>query len=185
MDFIYHYDSPLGGITMAGEGNALTGLWFDGQAFFAGTLSSEHEERYLPVFEQTQRWLDIYFSGKAPDFTPPLKLRATQFRRTVWETLLAIPYGQTVTYGEIAHRVAAQTGVSHMSAQAVGGAVAHNAVSLIIPCHRVVGSGGRLTGYAGGLDRKRYLLQMEKAAPEFRDIRFFYPRPPVCIAKQD
>ncbi len=164
MDYTYHYDSPLGGIMMASDGVSLTGLWFDGQKYFASALSKCHEERFLPVFAETGRWLDIYFSGKAPDFTPDLCMRTTAFRKTVWEILLAIPYGHTLTYGEIARIIASQKGLPHMSAQAVGGAVGHNPISLVIPCHRVVGAGGSLTGYAGGIDIKARLLQMEGVA---------------------
>ena len=163
MDYIHHYDSPLGGITMASDGTALTGLWFDGQRYFAAHLSSDHEEKALPIFEQADQWLDIYFTGKAPDFTPPLHMRATPFQKAVWDILLTIPYGKTLTYGEIADRIAEQRGLSRMSAQAVGGAVGHNLISLIIPCHRVVGSNGSLTGYAGGIDRKMKLLTLEHA----------------------
>ena len=163
MEYTHHYDSPLGGITLAGDGEALTGLWFDGQKYFADSLESEHEERSLPVFEAAEQWLDIYFSGKAPAFTPPLNMKTTRFRRAVWEIMLTIPYGQTMTYGEIAERIAGEKGFARMSAQAVGGAVGHNAISLIIPCHRVVGADGSLTGYAGGLDRKLRLLTLEKA----------------------
>lgn len=163
MNYTTHYDSPLGGITLASDGKALTGLWFEGQKYFGSTLSADHEPGNLPVFEQTRKWLDIYFSGKAPDLTPPLYVRATPFRKAVWDILLTIPFGQTMTYGEIAHKIAAQKGLSHMSAQAVGGAVGHNPISLIIPCHRVVGADGNLTGYAGGTDKKLWLLSMEKA----------------------
>ena len=163
MDYIYRYQSPLGGITMASDGSGLTGLWFDRQQHFGSTLSTEHEEILLPVFEETSSWLDTYFSRKIPDFVPPLVLHAAPFRKAVWEILLTIPYGQTITYGEIAERIAAQTGSGNMSAQAIGGAVAHNPISLIIPCHRVIGAHNKLTGYAGGLDKKMYLLQMEQA----------------------
>ena len=163
MDFIHHYHSPLGGITLASDGEALTGLWFDSQKYFGSTLSVEYEENSLPVFEQTDAWLDIYFGGRAPDFTPQMNLRGTPFRRSVWEILLTVPFGQTITYGEIAERCAKQMGLPRMSAQAVGGAVGHNPVSLIIPCHRVVGADGKLTGYAGGLDKKMWLLKMEEA----------------------
>ena len=138
MTSVYHYHSPLGGITISGIGNELTGLWFDGQKYFGSTLPKEYEEQPLPVFEETKKWLDIYFSGKAPDFTPPLKMETTPFRKAVWELLLTIPFGQTLTYGGIAECVAKQMGLPHMSAQAVGGAVGHNPISLIIPCHRVV-----------------------------------------------
>ena len=163
MEYTHHYDSPLGGITLASDGEALTGLWFDGQKYFADCLADEHEERMLPVFEQTDRWLDIYFSGKAPDFTPPLNMKTTEFRKAVWEIMLAIPFGQTMTYGGIAEKIAEQRGIAGMSAQAVGGAVGHNSISLIIPCHRVVGSNGSLTGYAGGIDKKVKLLELEGA----------------------
>ena len=166
MDYIHHYDSPLGGITLASDGEALTGLWFDGQKYFGSTLSADHELKSLPVFEQTKKWLDIYFSGKKPDFTPPLSMGATAFRRTVWDILLTIPFGQTMTYKEIADRIAAQKGLAYMSAQAVGGAVGHNPISLIIPCHRVIGTDGSLTGYAGGTDKKLRLLTMEGAGSD-------------------
>ena len=163
MDYVSHCASPLGGVTLASDGRALTGLWFDGQKHFAETLSPDHEEKRLPVFEQAEQWLAVYFSGKEPDFTPELALRTTPFRKAVWEILLTIPYGQTMTYGEIAARLAAQRGLPRVSARAVGAAVGHNAISLIIPCHRVVGADGSLTGYAGGLDRKRRLLALEGA----------------------
>lgn len=161
MDYTHHYLSPLGGITMASDGHSLIGLWFDGQKCFADTLSDIHEEKMLPVFEQTDKWLDIYFSGKAPDFTPPIFMRTTEFRKIVWNIMLSIPYGQTMTYGEIAKIAAEQMGVPEMSAQAVGGAVGHNSISLIIPCHRVVGVKGSMTGYAGGVDKKIKLLELE------------------------
>ena len=165
MEYIHRYDSPLGGIMAASDGDAITGLWFEGQKYYADTLERDHEEKELPVFAQADHWLDIYFSGKAPDFTPPLKMKTTAFRKAVWEILLTIPYGQTVTYGEIAERLAKQRSGSGVSARAVGGAVGHNAISLIIPCHRVVGSDGNLTGYAGGIDKKAKLLTLEQAEP--------------------
>ena len=160
---IFHYHSPIGGITVSGNGRDITGVWFDGQKYFGATLPDQYEEKMTPVFEDTEKWLDLYFNGMEPDFTPPLSLETTPFRRAVWEILLAIPYGQTMTYGEIADRIAAQTGLAAMSAQAVGGAVGHNPISLIIPCHRVVGSDGGLTGYAGGIGKKEWLLKMEHA----------------------
>ena len=159
MDCIHYYDSPLGRIMMAGSGEALTGLWFAGQKYFAETLATGYTEKEIPVLSGTKRWLDLYFSGKVPDFTPPLEMRGSAFRRAVWEILLSIPYGRTVTYGEVAGRIAGRKG----AAQAVGGAVGHNPVSLIIPCHRVIGADGSLTGYAGGTDRKTCLLRMEQA----------------------
>lgn len=161
MDYISHYNSPLGGITLASDGEALTGLWFDGQKFFGDTLQPQCWEADLPVFQETRRWLDIYFSGRDPGFIPKLRLRGTPFRKAVWEILLTIPFGKTMTYGEIAARIASAKGLRKMSAQAVGGAVGHNPISLIIPCHRVLGAGGTLTGYAGSLDKKIRLLQLE------------------------
>lgn len=162
MDYTAHYDSPIGGLTMASDGVALTGLWFDGQKYFAQSLDENHEFRpCLPVFELTCRWLDIYFSGKDPAFTPPLVMRASEFRRSVWKQLLTIPYGRMVTYGDIALHVAAERGLNSISAQAVGNAIGHNSISLIIPCHRVIGANGSLTGYAAGIDKKRQLLQLE------------------------
>ena len=163
MEYIYHYKSPLGGITVASNGKAITGLWFDGQKYFADTLDKNHKESQLPVFEQAKEWLDIYFSGKSPDFTPQICMKTTEFRKTVWKIMLEIPYGKTTTYGEIAKKTAEAKGLAKMSAQAVGNAVGHNAISIIIPCHRVIGANGKLTGYAGGLDKKIKLLELEKA----------------------
>lgn len=163
MIYLSKYQSPLGGITLASNGQALTGLWFDGQKYFGDTLPKRYEEKELPVFQEAKRWLDMYFQGKEPDFTPPLSLETTPFRKRVWEVMLSIPYGQTMTYGEIADRIAKQGRNGKMSAQAVGGAVGHNSISLIIPCHRVVGTNGSLTGYAGGIDKKVKLLMLEQA----------------------
>ena len=158
MQYTYRYTSPLGGITLASDGEALTGLWFDGQKHFAATLDAEHTEKPVPIFDETVKWLDLYFAGAVPDFTPKLNPRGTSFQRAVWDVLLIIPYGQTTTYGEIAKALDCR------SAQAVGGAVGHNPISLIIPCHRVLGAGGSLTGYAGGIGKKRSLLEMEQTA---------------------
>ena len=149
MNYIQYYDSPLGKIVMSSDGNALTGLWFEGQKYFGST------------FRQTSEWLILYFSGRRPDCFPELDLKGTPFRRLIWELLLSIPYGQTATYGEIASAAAERLGRAHMSAQAVGTAVGHNPVSVIVPCHRVVGADGSLTGYAGGTERKKALLALE------------------------
>lgn len=173
MEYTAHYDSPLGGITLVGDGVALVGLWFDGQTHFADAPDPVRDEKPLKVFDQAKRWLDVYFCGKDPGFTPPLNLKGTPFRRAVWEILLTIPFGRTMTYGEIARILAGRNGLRRMSAQAVGGAVGHNPVSLIVPCHRVVGANGNLTGYGGGLDRKVRLLSLEGA-----DMNaFFLPTP--------
>lgn len=161
MDYIYHYQSFLGGITMASDGKHLIGLWFDGQKYFADSLRGPVQEQSLPVFKDTCRWLDTYFSGKNPGFTPPIAMRTTPFRKQVWDIMLQIPYGRMLTYGEIADKIAKKRGMKKMSAQAVGGAVGHNSISLIIPCHRVIGAGGNLTGYAGGIKTKIKLLNLE------------------------
>lgn len=165
MQYITHYQSPLGGITISSDGTALTGLWFDGQKYFASTLGVDYKEKDLSVFKEAKRWLDIYFSGREPAFTPPLSLNGSAFRMAVWQILQNIPYGQTITYGDIARQLAAQQGKAKMSAQAVGGAVGHNPISIIVPCHRVVGTGGSLTGYAGGIDKKVQLLELEGIDP--------------------
>lgn len=163
MTFTQHYDSPLGGILLAADAVGLTGLWFDGQKYFARGLSSEQEKRELPVLLEAKRWLDIYFTGKEPDFLPPLHPVGSAFRQLVWELLLQVPYGKTTTYGEIARLLSEKRGLTRMSAQAVGGAVGHNPISLMIPCHRVVGTNGSLTGYGGGIARKVKLLELERA----------------------
>ena len=130
--------------------------------YFALYLDKEHKEKEVPVFETAKRWLDIYFSGKEPDFQVPLHFTGTDFQNEVWEILYSIPYGNTMTYGEIAKKIAEKRGLKRMSAQAVGGAVGHNEISIIVPCHRVVGSNGSLTGYAGGIEKKAELLKLEK-----------------------
>ena len=162
MTFIQHYDSPLGGILLAADEIGLTGLWFDGQKYFARGLSPEREEQELPVLLEAKRWLDIYFTGKEPEFLPPLAPEGSEFQKKVWKILLMIPYGKTMTYGEIGRKVAEMSGKKTMSAQAVGGAVGHNPISILIPCHRVVGTNGSLTGYAGGIEKKIGLLKLER-----------------------
>lgn len=161
MVYTQKYASPVGDMLLAADGIGLTGVWFDGEKFFADNLPAEHAERETPTLAAAKRWLDIYFAGKEPDFTPPLHPVGSPFRLKVWDILLQIPYGQTVTYGWIARELAAREGLARMSAQAVGGAVGHNEISIIIPCHRVVGTSGSLTGYAGGMDRKIALLKTE------------------------
>lgn len=161
MAYVQHYDSPLGGILLAADESGITGLWFDGQKYFARDLPAERVEQNTPALAEAKRWLDIYFTGGEPDFTPPLHPIGSGFRQAVWNILLQIPHGQTTTYGEIARQLAAKQGLARMSAQAIGGAVGHNEISIIIPCHRVVGTNGSLTGYAGGIDRKVKLLELE------------------------
>ena len=161
MIYTNYYNSPIGRITMASEGTALIGLWFEGQKYFADSIKEECTEKDLDIFDDTSRWLDIYFSGKEPDFTPKILITGTPFRKSVAEIMLTIPYGKTMTYGEIANVIAKEKGIAKMSAQAVGGAVGHNEISIIIPCHRVIGTNGSLTGYAGGIDKKISLLKLE------------------------
>lgn len=156
MTYTYNYSSPEGEILLAANDNGLTGLWFYGAKYFAADLEDARTEKLTPVLRQTLRWLDTYFSGSEPDFMPPLELHGSDFRRRVWAELAKIPYGETVTYGEIAKKLGVK------SAQAVGGAVGHNPVSIIVPCHRVLGAGGSLTGYAGGTDKKARLLELER-----------------------
>ena len=157
------YSSELGDILLAADEIGLTGLWFVGQNYFADTLPTEQIEQETVILAQAKEWLDVYFSGKEPDFTPPLHPIGSPFRQAVWKLLLQIPYGQTTTYGEIARQMGKLQNRPYMSAQAVGGAVGHNGISIIIPCHRVVGTKGSLTGYAGGLDKKMALLELEHA----------------------
>lgn len=163
MQYTSHYPSPLGGILLAADDAGLTGLWFEGQKYFALGLDKDCVANEIPLFETAKRWLDLYFSGAVPNFTVPLHITGTAFQKEVWEILSAIPYGQTTTYGEIAKRLAVKRGLPHMSAQAVGGAVSRNKISILIPCHRVTGSDGSLTGYAGGIDKKQALLILEGA----------------------
>ena len=152
------YPSPIGGIVMESDGEALTGLYFEKPQDQDGLQDCCEE---IPVLNQTRQWLDVYFGGQAPEFTPPLRMEGSPFCKSVWEILQNIPFGETMTYGEIARRIASQRGIWKMSAQAVGGAVSKNPIALIVPCHRVIGTGGDLTGYAGGLDRKAWLLELE------------------------
>lgn len=168
MQSILEYDSLLGAMLLAADETGVTGAWFAGQKYFARTLETDAREATgtqaaLQALDAARRWLDVYFSGREPDFSVPLHLTGTAFQQSVWAMLRAIPYGKTVTYGEIARRLAAERGVSRISAQAVGGAVGRNPVSVIVPCHRVVGADGGFTGYAGGIDKKQKLLALEKA----------------------
>lgn len=154
--FTAHYDSPLGGMTMVSDGHALTALCFDGTRQGLRFADEKSATTKLPVFDETRRWLDLYFAGEKPDFLPLLAPKGTAFQQQVWDILLTIPYGKTMSYGDVARRISPT-----MSAQAVGGAVGHNPIGIIIPCHRVIGADGSLTGYASGLDRKRWLLELE------------------------
>ena len=163
MEYTHRYVSPLGGITLASDGTALTGLWFDGQRHFARGLDDAHTEQALPVFDEADRWLDRYFSGADPGPVTPLRPKGTPFQTAVWEALRSIPRGETATYGQIARTLQKCNG-RRTSARAVGGAVGRNPVSLMIPCHRVLGANAALTGYAGGVERKAWLLALERTA---------------------
>lgn len=156
MDYFTEYPSPVGTLTLASDGERIVGLWIENQKYFANTALNAARKDDLPVFLDSKRWLDDYFAGRKPDpWTLPLAPRGSAFRQQVWRTLLKIPYGQIMTYGQIAKQL------NCASAQAIGSAVGHNPISIIIPCHRVVGAGGKLTGFAAGLDKKRQLLRHE------------------------
>ena len=172
MVYTCKYKSLIGDILLAADEIGLTGLWFEGQKYFANTLPEDYVPQETKILTEAKKWLDVYFSGEEPNFTPLLHPNGSTFRKAVWQILLEIPYGQTITYGEIARRIAVMKNTSHMSAQAVGGAVGHNEISIIIPCHRVVGTNGSLTGYAGGIDKKISLLELEHTDMS----RFFVPK---------
>lgn len=167
MQYTGKYHSPLGEILIAADEIGLTGLWFEGQKYFAPLISKETEQRETEIITMTKRWLDVYFSSKKPEFEVPLHFIGTDFQKEVWRILCEIPYGQTTTYGQLAAALASKRGVPKMSAQAVGGAVGRNRISVIVPCHRVIGSNGSLTGYAGGIDRKIALLRLENPKADF------------------
>lgn len=169
--YITYYDSILGKLTIASDGENIIGLWIEGQKYFADTIKNENiiKKDDLSIFIKTKEWLDRYFRGERPDIKE-LKLspKGSEFRQNVWKILCRIPYGQTITYGKIAKEIAKLMNKNSMSAQAIGNAVGHNPISIIIPCHRVVGTNGGLTGYAGGIDKKRGLLELEDA--DVKDI---------------
>lgn len=162
MIYTNDYKSPLGNILLAGDERGLTGLWFtEGGRYIGAGLQEGAGRRETDYFDQTKEWLDIYFSGRDPGFFPRIHLTGSEFRNRVGEIMCEIPFGKTVTYGWIAGRIAKERGLEKMSAQAVGGAVGHNQVCIIVPCHRVIGANGSLTGYGGGILRKKALLELE------------------------
>lgn len=174
MLYTMHYDSPVGSLLLAEKDGALTGLWIEGQKYFLGSYKKEKmtENRDSTVLKKTKEWLDRYFKGVKPDLDElTLAPSGSEFRQAVWKILCEIPYGEVTTYGEIAKKIASERGLDTMSAQAVGGAVAHNPISILIPCHRVVGTNGSLTGYAGGIERKIQLLTLEGVEVK----KFFVP----------
>lgn len=156
------YPSPLGPLLLQADSSGLSGLWFQGGKYCPKNVSTDGWGQ-CPVLDRTREWLDVYFSGREPDFMPPLRLNGTPFQSAVWDLLRRIPYGATVTYGELAEQLSQSRGLARMSAQAVGGAVGRNPISILVPCHRVVGKSGALTGYAGGLEKKSALLRLEGA----------------------
>lgn len=174
MIYTTDYASPVGRILIAAKHEALIGLWIEDQKYFLGSIKEETKTCHeLTVLVQAKTWLDRYFGGEKPETKElPLAPEGSEFRKKIWEILMEIPYGEVTTYGEIAEKVAARQGIDRMSAQAVGGAVGHNPISIIIPCHRVVGSNGSLTGYAGGIDKKIALLTHEGVSMD----KFFVPQ---------
>lgn len=161
MKYTSTYKSPLGQISMASDGVSLTGLWFEGQNLEKKGLDKNFEEKDLEIFDQTKAWLDQYFKGEEPDFDLKVSYQVSDFRREVLKILQKIPYGKTLTYGDIAKEIAQKRKIKTMSAQAVGTAVGHNPISIIIPCHRVIGAHQGLGGYGGGIERKIKLLNLE------------------------
>jgi methylated-DNA-[protein]-cysteine S-methyltransferase len=180
VQYVKKYRSPIGMFTLASDGDHLTGLWLKGQKYFGATLSNDEIDKKgetgeiggvgevddsankLPLFYLVEQWLDAYFQGKQPELSLPLAPKGSPFRQNVWDILCQIPYGEVITYGDIAKKMAQKLGKDTMSAQAIGGAVGHNPISIIIPCHRVVGANGSLTGYAGGIENKIKLLELEQ-----------------------
>ncbi|MGN0132122.1 MAG: methylated-DNA--[protein]-cysteine S-methyltransferase [Lachnospiraceae bacterium] len=168
------YRSPIGDCLLAADARGLVGLWFEGQKYGCPIREDMRPDSGNEILADTKLWLDAYFKGQKPGADQiPLMPRGSKFRLTVWKILCEIPYGEIMTYGEIAKIIAEQNGKKAMSAQAVGGAVAHNPISVIIPCHRVIGSDRSLTGYAGGIEKKKWLLEHEhKRQPSLDNIGY-------------
>lgn len=163
MPYTMYCDSPIGRLLLAEREGALVGVWMEGQKYFLGSFKEDREEKTdSGILNKTKEWLERYFKGERPEVQElPLAPIGSDFRKEVWKILCEVPYGEVITYGEISRKIAGSHGLNRMSAQAVGGAVGHNPISIIIPCHRVVGANGSLTGYAGGLQRKIKLLMLE------------------------
>ena len=163
MYYYYIYQSPIGKLTIASNENNIVGLWLDGEKYYMDVLENkEYQEKETEVIKLAEKWLHKYFNNAKPEITDlPIEFIGSDFRKQVWKILSEIPYGKVITYGEIAKQISAQRGIKTMSAQAVGGAVGHNPISIIIPCHRVVGANGSLTGYSGGVKTKIKLLELE------------------------
>jgi methylated-DNA-[protein]-cysteine S-methyltransferase len=161
MEYIHKIRSPAGMLTVSSDGETISGLWFEGQKYFASTLEKTVAEEDLPLFKDLEQWLAIYFSGREPDFMPPLMPKGSPFQKSIWKALGKIPYGRTTSYGELAQQFNFENKGNHTSPRAIGGAVGHNPISILIPCHRVLGKNGNPTGYAGGIDKKIALLKLE------------------------
>jgi methylated-DNA-[protein]-cysteine S-methyltransferase len=161
MEYVHKIKSPVGMLTVSSDGKNVSGLWIEGQKYFAKTMEKDVLEQNLSIFETVQKWLDIYFSGREPDFIPPLMPKGSPFQKSIWNNLCKIPYGQTTSYGELAKQFELENQGKHTSARAIGNAVGHNPISILIPCHRVIGKNGNLTGYAGGIANKIKFLKME------------------------
>ncbi len=161
--YTYNYQSPLGEIVIASDDTAITGLWLVGQRHFDIELEGCIADKDLPIFDEVSHWLDIYFTGNNPGEIPAVHMNGTLFQLEVWQILQTIPYGKLITYREIAELIAKKRGITKMSARAVGNAIGRNPISILVPCHRVVGSDGKMTGYAGGIERKVKLLKLENA----------------------
>ncbi len=163
MQYIDFYSSPVGELMLACDEMGLLGVWFKGKQHYASVLKKDEptEQKRVPLLEETRKWLDVYFQGKNPNFMPKISLRGSEFQLAVWSILEKIPYGGVVTYGDLAKEIAKERGIRRMSAQAVGGAVGRNPVSILVPCHRVVGANGNLVGYGGGIEKKIELLKLE------------------------
>jgi methylated-DNA-[protein]-cysteine S-methyltransferase len=173
MEYIQKIKSPVGVLTVSSDGKNISGLWIAGQKYFARTLEENACQKELPVFEDVRTWLDIYFSGKEPGFMPPIVLKGSLFQKSVWNNLRDIPYGETIAYGELAKKITLNNEGKKTSARAVGGAVGHNPISILIPCHRVIAQNGDLTGYAGGIDVKEKLLRLEGVNINNKRVLFF------------
>ena len=169
MNYYFEYQSPIGELIIKSDGRNITWLGLSGQKYAGNVLQDSVLDCNLQIFVDATQWFDLYFSGVEPSFALSLAPEGTPFRRAVWDILCDIPYGEVITYGDIAKQIAKQQGKVCMSAQAVGGAVGHNPISILIPCHRVLGAGGNLTGFASGIEVKIKLLELEHI-----DMQYFY-----------
>lgn len=161
MNYVCYCLAPLGRMALYSDGTRLIGLYFEGSKHFGEVSKGIIQEAELPIFEETKRWLDVYFSGRNPSFIPPISLRGTPFQLKVWEALLSVPYGSMASYQQIGGRV---EDTKRVSCQAIGKAIGRNPIALIVPCHRVIRKDGGLGGYAAGIDKKKHLLELEGVA---------------------